>query len=114
MDAQGISYSKLTRLSNVKISFYYINTLRHNNADLSLSKLEESIAKVLNVDVDELLEPNTEYKGTDCSLTHQFKTRGLLLNEKQYSKVKSLDEQNRKRINEACYYQYFKLENLKH
>lgn len=113
LDAQGISYSHLTRLSNGKISSYYINALCHNKADLSLSKLE-ALAKVLNVDVNELLDPNLEYKRTDCDFAHQFKNRMALLNEEQYSKVKSWDEQNRKRINEARYYQYFKLENLKH
>ena len=113
LDAQGISYSHLTRLSNGKISFHYINALRHNKADLSLSKLEE-LAKVLNVDVNELLDPNLEYKRTDCALAHQFKTRKLLLNDDQYSTAKSWEKQNRKRIDEARYYQYFKLQNLKH
>ncbi len=111
--AQGISYSQLNRLSNGKISSYYINALRHNKADLSLSKLE-GLAKVLNVYVNELLDPNLEYKRTDCALAHQFKTRKVLLNDDQYSTVKSWEEQNRKRINEARYYQYFKMQNLKH
>lgn len=105
LDAQGISYSHLIRLSNGKISFYYINALRHNKADLSLSKLE-MIEKVLNVDVNELLDPNLEYKRTDCALAHQFKTRKALLNDDQYSTVKSWEEQNRNRISEARYYQY--------
>lgn len=111
--AQGISYSQLNRLSNGKISSYYINALRHNKADLSLSKLE-GLAKVLNFYVNELLDPNLEYKRTDCALAHQFKTRKVLLNDDQYSTVKSWEEQNRKRINEARYYQYFKMQNLKH
>lgn len=111
--AQGISYYQLNRLSNGKISSYYINALRHNKADLSLSKLE-GLAKVLNVYVNELLDPNLEYKRTDCALAHQFKTRKVLLNDDQYSTVKSWEEQNRKRINEARYYQYFKMQNLKH
>lgn len=113
LDAQGISYSHLNRLSNGKITFHYINALCHNKADLSLSKLE-MIAKVLNVDVNEFLDPNLEYKRTDCALAHQFKTRKVLLNDDQYSTVKSWEEQNRKRINEARYYQYFKMQNLKH
>lgn len=111
--AQGLSYSELNKLSNGKISLYYLKALRHNKADLSLSKLEE-LAKVLNVDVNELLDPNLEYKRTDCALAHQFKTRKLLLNDDQYSTAKSWEKQNRKRIDEARYYQYFKLQNLKH
>lgn len=87
--------------------------MRQNNADLPLSTLEQ-IAKVLNVDIYMLLDPNLEYRRTDCVFAHQFKTRMLLLNEEQYSKVKSWEEHNRKRINEARYYQYFKLQNLKH
>lgn len=113
LDAQGISYSQPNRLSNGMISSYYINSLRHYKADLSLSKLE-GLAKVLNVYVNELLDPNLEYKRTDCALAHQFKTRKVLLNDDQYSTVKSWEEQNRKRINEARYYQYFKLQNFKH
>lgn len=111
LDAQGISYSQLTRLSNGKISSHYINALRHNKADLSLSKLE-MIAKVLNVDVNDLLDTNLEYKRTDCALAHQFKTRKVLLNDDQYSTAISWEVQNRKRINEARYYQYFKLKIL--
>ncbi len=94
----GISYSQFTRLSNGKISSHYINDLRHNKADLSLSKLE-MIAKVLNVDVNDLLDPNLEYKRTDCALAHQFKTHKVLLNDDQYSTAKSWEVQNRKRIN---------------
>lgn len=111
--AQGLSYSELNKISNGKISLYYLKALRQNNADLPLSTLEQ-IANVLNVDIYMLLAPNLEYRRTDCVFAHQFKTRMLLLNEEQYSKVKSLEEQNRKRINEARYYQYFKLQNLKH
>lgn len=85
--------------------------MRHNKADLSLSKLE-MIVKVLNVDVNDLLDPNLEYKRTDCALAHQFKTRKVLLNDDQYSTAKSWEVQNRKRINEARYYQYFKLKIL--
>lgn len=72
------------------------------------------IAKVLNVGVNELLDPNLEYKRPDCALAHQFKTRKVLLNDVQYSTAKSWEEQNRKCINEDCYYQYFKLQNLEH
>lgn len=111
--AHGLSYSELNKLSNGKISLYYLKALRQNNADQPLSTLEQ-IAKVLNVDIYMLLAPNLEYIRTDCVFAHQFKTRMLLLNEEQYSKVKSWEEQNRKRINEARYYQYFKLQNLKH
>lgn len=111
--AQGLSYSVLNKISNGKISLYYLKALRQNNADLPLSTLEQ-IANVLNVDIYMLLAPNLEYRRTDCIFAHQFKTRMLLLNEEQYSKVKSWEEQNRKRINEARYYQYFKLQNLKH
>ena len=110
--AQGLSYSELNKLSNGKISSYYLKALRQNNADLPLSTLEQ-IAKVLNVDIYMLLDPNLEYRRTDCVFAHQFKARMLLLNEEQYSKVKSWEEQNLKRINEARYYQYFKLQNLK-
>ena len=113
LNAQGLSYSELNKLSNGKISSYYLKALRQNNADLPLSTLEQ-IANVLNVDIYMLLAPNLEYRRTDCIFAHQFKTRMLLLNEEQYSKVKSWEEQNRKRINEARYYQYFKLQNLKH
>lgn len=112
-ECAGLSYSELNKLSNGKISSYYLKALRQNNADLPLSTLEQ-IAKVLNVDIYMLLDPNLEYRRTDCVFAHQFKTRMLLLNEEQYSKVKSWEEQNRKRINEARYYQYFKLQNLKH
>lgn len=70
LDAQAISYSQLNRLSNGMISSYYINASRHYKADLSLSKFEESLAKVLNVDLDDLLNPNTEYKRTDYALTY--------------------------------------------
>lgn len=113
LNAQGLSYSELNKLSNGKISSYYLKALRQNNADLPLSTLEQ-IAKVLNVDIYMLLDLNLEYRRTDCVFAHQFKTRMLLLNEEQYSKVKSWEEHNRKRINEARYYQYFKLQNLKH
>lgn len=113
LNAQGLSYSELNKLSNGKISSYYLKALRQNNADLPLSTLEQ-IAKVFNVDIYMLLDPNLEYRRTDCVFAHQFKTRMLLLNEEQYSKVKSWEEHNRKRINEARYYQYFKLQNLKH
>lgn len=112
MNAQGLSYSELNKLSNGKFSSYYLKALRQNNADLPLSTLEQ-IAKVLNVDIYMLLDPNLEYRSTDCAFAHQFKTRRLLLNEDQYSIVKSWKEQNLKRINEARYYQYFKLQNLK-
>ena len=111
LNAQGLSYSELNKLSNGKISSYYLKALRQNNADLPLSTLEQ-IAKVLNVDIYMLLAPNLEYRRTDCIFAHQFKTRMLLLNEEQYSKVKSWKVQNRKRINEARYYQYFKLKIL--
>lgn len=112
LNAQGLSYSELNKLSNGKISSYYLKGLRQNNADLPLSTLEQ-IAKVLNVDIYMLLDPNLEYRSTDCAFAHQFKTRRLLLNEDLYSIVKSWKEQNLKRINEARYYQYFKLQNLK-
>ena len=42
--AQGLSYSELNKLSNGKISLYYLKALRQNNADLPLSTLEQ-IAK---------------------------------------------------------------------
>lgn len=111
--AQGLSYSQLNKLSKGKISSYYLKALRQNNADLPLSTLEQ-IAKVLNVDIYMLLDPHLEYKRTDCAFAHQFKTRMLLLNDDQNSTAKSWEEQNLKRINEARYYQYFKLQNLKH
>lgn len=111
LNAQGLSYSELNKLSNGKISSYYLKALRQNNADLPLSTLEQ-LAKVLNVDIYMLLDLNLEYRSTDCAFAHQFKTRRLLLNEDQYSIVKSWKEQNLERINEARYYQYFKLKIL--